>query len=196
MNSIKDHFDKASRQYAKSSNFGLWKYIRSQESRALIQMLPAITDNTTALDLGCGAGFYSNILQQLGIKNITCVDFSANMLGQINNSHYKKIHANIEEFIITEKYDIILCAGALEFVNEPQRVFKNVTSALGKNACFILLYPEKSFFGKLYKYYHKMHGFFIKLYSEDDMALLAREAGLKRLASAKVFPFTKIIKLA
>ena len=69
MNPIQSHFDQASAQYAKASANGIWKFMRNSESRNIVKMLPKINDATTALDLGCGSGYYSDLLKQLGVKN-------------------------------------------------------------------------------------------------------------------------------
>lgn len=195
MSLIKSYFDKASGNYSECSARGLWRLVRNNEARIIINMLPEITDLTTALDLGCGVGFYSDVLRQQGVRNITCVDFSEKMLNQIKNTKkYQKILANIEEFKSNQKYDIVLCAGALEFTKNPQKVFENISSMLNKSGCFILLYPTQNYFGYLYQYYHKRHGISVKLYREKDINIFAKSIGLSFFNSAYASPFSKVIK--
>lgn len=194
VNLVKTHFDKASYHYLQRSERGLWKVVRNREVRTILSLLPEITEATTALDLGCGAGFYSDILWQYGIKNITCVDFSEKMLEQIKNSKYQKISADIEEFKNNEKYDIILCAGVLEFAKQPDRIFKNIAFLLKKTGCAILLYPTKNCLGLIYQYYHRQHGFSIQLYNELSIKKMGETVGLNSLDSKYVFPFSGVVK--
>lgn len=194
MSLIKSYFDEASGNYSEYSAGGLWRLVRNNEARVIINMLPEITDLTTALDLGCGVGFYSDVLRQQGVRNITCVDFSEKMLGQIKNQKYRKILANIEQFQSNQKYDIILCAGALEFTKNSQKVFENISLMLNKSGCFILLYPTQNYFGYLYQYYHKRHRISVNLYREKDINIFAKNVGLKFFNSAYAFPFSKVIK--
>lgn len=73
---------------------------------------------TTALDAGCGSGFHSLLLSQLGVK-VTAVDISKEMLMKLNG-HAREmgfemttVEAAIQELPgkIKEKFDAIVCMG-------------------------------------------------------------------------------------
>lgn len=106
MSSVKSYFDKVSPGYAKASRRLLWKKVRNHEAAAVSELLPEIGPQTRALDLGCGSGFYADLLHKLRILDMTCVDFSEKMLNQITNPEYIKIIADIEKFQSKVKYEL------------------------------------------------------------------------------------------
>lgn len=194
MGLIKSHFDRVSVNYRSSSESGLWSHIRRGEAKVVSEMLPEINAHTTALDLGSGSGFYSDLLRRHRVQLLTCVDFSEKMLAKIERPDYLKISADIEEFRNNEKYDIILCAGALEFTKAPQKVFENVSSMLKMGGSFILLYPRKNYLGRLYRFYHKQHGFTVKLYSDHDLRILADHVDFRLAEQVNISPFSGVVR--
>lgn len=194
MSLTKTHFNKAASNYSKRSGRGLWKAIRNNEVRAVKEMLSEANKAVAALDLGCGAGFYSNILHQQGIKDIVCIDFSEKMLNQIKAPQFQKIHAEIENFHTDRKFDIVLCAGVLEFTAEPQKVFENVSTMLKTGGAFILLYPSKTVLGSFYKNYHWwMHGLSVRLFHRREIQTYAAFAGLNFQRLLRAFPFSEVV---
>ncbi len=195
MNSVKSHFENAAPEYTQKSKSGLWKIIRNAEAKGVMSLLPLTTSATSALELGCGTGYYSDLLLSRKIKNLTCVDFSEEMLNQLKSPLVKKVKADIENYNVNEKFDVILCAGALEFTEDPQKVFENVSSMLSPTGVFILLYPTENFLGRFYRRHHKRNGLNVKLFSDEIIQGLSKAAGLFSAGSLAVFPFTRIVKL-
>lgn len=194
MNTTRSYFDKVSVGYAKASDRFLWKKIRTREALAVSELLPKIGPGTSALDLGCGSGYYTDLLHHHRVLNLTCVDFSVNMLNQINNPVFTKIAADIEKFRSKAKYDIILCAGALEFTQMPESVLANVSSMLNPGGSFILLCPAKSVLGLIYSGYHFGHAIRIKLFDRDDLFALGDKVGLRLQSAEDVLPFSIVAK--
>lgn len=194
MGSVKFFFDQEASDYSARATRGLWKFFREKEAKSILALLPKVTEKTSLLDLGCGSGYYAEILCKQGIRHITCVDISARMLAQIKDPQIEKICSNIENFRITKKYDIILCAGVLEFTQNPERVFENASTMLKEKGCFILLYPKKNFLGYIYKYYHRAHHISIHLFSEKKLKNLGKTKGFKFYGSGKALPFSAVMK--
>lgn len=194
MTAVKIHFDKVSEGYRSLSGRGLWRILRRREAKTVAALLPEINETITALDLGCGSGFYSDLLREQKVRDLTCVDFSEKMLAKIDNPDYLKITADIQVYKSSKKFDIILCAGALEFTEKPQNVFMNVAAMLKPNGVFILLYPLENIFGRIYRLYHGRHGFQIFLYREQQLNNFCAQAGLRKVSLSSVFPFTGIAK--
>lgn len=194
MNQVLEHFNLASKKYVSASNKGLWKIVRNRETSAIQKLVLPVDSKATALDLGCGAGYYSTILKKLGFKKITCVDFSPEMLAQISSSDFIKIESNIETFKSDEKYDLILCAGALEFVDNPNQVFQNVKKMLNPGGAFVILVPNENLFSIFYKLYHRKHRIDVKIHSVDTLNQLAETSGLKLVKYIGVFPMTKVFR--
>lgn len=194
MSSVKSHFDKVSFGYTSASDRLLWKKFRTTEALAVSEMLPRISPTTSALDLGSGSGYYADLLHSHRITQLTCIDFSENMLNQIENPSYIKIVADIEVYKSNGKYDIILCAGALEFIKSPEKVFANVSTMLKSGGSFILLCPSKSFLGRIYRIYHRSHAISVRLYDRDELSSFGSKVGLRTVKTVNVFPFSIVAK--
>lgn len=54
------------------------------EQQAMLSLLPADLSDQVCLDLACGSGRYLRLLQDRGAKHIIGLDYSAEMLAQIN----------------------------------------------------------------------------------------------------------------
>lgn len=194
MNAVKSYFDKVSPEYKKASQRLLWKKVRNREAAAVTDLLPEIGPQTSALDLGCGSGYYADLLHKHQILNLTCVDFSEKMLIQINNPSYIKINANIEKFQSKIKYDVIVCGGALEFTQAPEKVFTNVSKMLNPGGIFILLCPAKGALGRIYRLFHSVHAVPVQLYEREQLSALAAKVGLRMQTALSVLPFSIVAK--
>ena len=196
MSIVQDHFNLVSTKYNSASNSGIWRFFRKQEAKGIQKTLPIVKPEMTALDLGCGAGFYSHFLNQSGFNKVTSVDFSKNMLAQLTGSQFVKVEADIENYLATEKYDFILCAGVLEFVKTPESVFKNVSKMLKPGASFVVLVPNKNFLSYFYGLYHRLHKIDVKIYDQTQLQAFAKKSGLKLVSTFTTFPFAKILKFS
>ena len=79
------------------------------------------------LDIGCGTGFLSELLE--GNFEYTGIDVSANMLEYSAKRGYQTIHKPIETAlpkIDTQSYDFVFCLGALLFVEDAQKAIEHI----------------------------------------------------------------------
>jgi SAM-dependent methyltransferase len=99
--------------------------------------------NTSVLDIGCGTGFYTDILMRMGIKNYTGVD--------ITDTLFDKHHKNFPDFKFIKKdftaekhegkYDLIIMIEVLEHVINDDKLsvaMDNVKNCLAENGIFIV----------------------------------------------------------
>jgi SAM-dependent methyltransferase len=116
------------------------------------------------------------------------------MLNQIKIPQLRKIQTDIESFHTELKFDIVLCAGALEFAAGPEKVFENVSDMLKTGGAFILLYPPKTLFGSFYQQYHWwLHGLSVRLFRKKEIQAYAADAGLNSLRLLRVHPFSEVM---
>ncbi len=79
------------------------------------------------LDIGCGTGFLSELLQ--GNFEYTGIDISSKILDYAAKRGYKTIHKSIETAlseIDTQSYDFVFCLGALLFVEDAQKAIEHI----------------------------------------------------------------------
>ncbi|NES75363.1 MULTISPECIES: class I SAM-dependent methyltransferase [Okeania] len=80
------------------------------------------------LDIGCGTGFLSELLQ--GNFEYTGIDISSKILDYAAKRGYKTIHKSIETAlpeIDTNSYDFVFCLGSLLFVEDSQTAIEHIT---------------------------------------------------------------------
>ena len=188
-NSVRSYFDSVAGGYSRSRSWA-WAYLRGAESRAIWRAIGA-RNYHNVMELGCGSGFYSWGLAGLA-RRLVCVDFSAKMLDQMAVPGAEKINADIQEVTSDAGYDLILCAGALEFVQQPGRVLANVESMLAPEGSFVILAPKRNCAGAVYRHFHRRHDVAVRLFTEADVLKLARSSGLIVREAHDVFPLSTV----
>lgn len=185
-------FDKRASVYNCASSRFPWSLQRKRESKIVSGFIGDIS-GLSALDLGCGAGFYSRLLLSCGAKEVTAVDMSQAMIEHLNSERITGIVGNSETITLSKRFDLVVCAGMMEFTKDPERVFVNARKHVNKGQ-MVMLMPRAGCMGMLYRIYHKLHGLNIRLFDLGQVKVLAEKSGWKLVGSRKVFPFTLVLK--
>ena len=85
---------------------------------------------------------------------------------------------------------------ALEFLERPEEVFNNVANMLKPNGFFIILMPRYSFFGIIYRMFHQLHRFKIKLFKKNDLQHWIQKTSLNIVEYKTVSFFSIFLKLS
>lgn len=94
------------------------------------------------LEIGCGTGYLTGLLQTFPQAAITAVDFAPGMIEtaqkNIGNDRVRFRCEDIEEIRLTDRYDLILSNAAFQWLNHPERTVKKLGNALKKEGilCF------------------------------------------------------------
>jgi len=178
MNRVKAHFDAVAPTYEEQSTRGLWKWLRAREAAAVARLLGTGMMGDV-LELGSGSGYYSRRVFGRGWRSLVCVDFSSEMLERCAVPGCTKVLADVQDYVSERQFDVILCAGVLEFLNQPEAVFANVAKMLRPDGTFIALLPRVGFFGYCYRAFHRWgHGVPIRLFHVAQIQRWAEAAGL------------------
>jgi predicted TPR repeat methyltransferase len=189
----KSYFDQAAADYRTRSSSWPWSFLRELEWGAVKKCLPALASTTKIIDLGCGSGFYLHKLRELGSLELIGVDQSEAMLKEVKSAGFQTICSNMEEPIHIQGADLVLCAGALEFSKHPEQVFSRVSGMLKDSGSFVLLYPDKSFAGNLYRMFHRRHGLMVNIFSDADIQKLGHSAGFQIIKSVSGGPLARVV---
>ncbi len=173
------YFSVHSKEYDKKRKRGVLGKIVEKEKKIVLELLK-VKSGDSVLDLGCGAGYYAGILKEKG-ADVFGVDISQEMIIMLKNKGIQGIKGDIQKIYLGKKFDKVLCAGALEFVEHPEMVVKNAAAHLRKNGLFVLLYPKPSFFGRVYQLYHLSHGMRIRLFSIKIIKKLFEDSGFENV---------------
>lgn len=135
------------------------------------------------LDLGSGAGFYSIFFKNKYRINVLGVDSSPAMVEQLKLNGIEYVLDSIENFVSSEKFDLVLAAGVMEFVDNPEKVFRNILASIAPNGRLVILVPRSGIGGRMYKIHHKLKKCPVQIRSAETY---------KRIASHLGFNFSKI----
>ena len=187
-------FDRQAYNYNAASNRLPWSWQRRREASIVSSLIGNIT-GLHALDLGCGAGFYTRILLSCGAQEVTAVDISPAMVSQLPKERVTGVVGDVETVQFNKQFDIIICAGMLEFTPDPRRVLDNARNQIIDGGFMIVLGPVAGFCGRLYFLYHKLHGLHIHLFDVTNLRDLAESTRWRVNKIIRIFPFTLIMRL-
>ena len=116
----------------KATVFDSYGTMNESRKEFLVQLLPGLIAQMnirTALDLGCGVGFFANCLASMGL-DVTGVDARADNITEARK-RYPGVGfcvQDVEESTILkmEPKDIVLCFGLLYHLENPFRVIRNL----------------------------------------------------------------------
>ena len=122
---------------------------RFEFEKEVIDIILKHKNSGNVLDLGCGEGGNSIELAKHGFE-VTCVDISETVIKRLkefcskNSIAAKIICADLDRYIIDEKYDIILSTGVYHFLSQGEiyRLLgeaRKMTNKNGLNIFYVLL---------------------------------------------------------
>lgn len=188
------YFDARAPGYRAATARGLWAWLRRREAAA-VMALTGNPDGLSVLDLGCGAGFYADLLANQGARPVVAVDASAPMLAAIADPRIEKRVGDAATVALDQRFDRIILAGLLEFVEDDAAVMRNARRHLADGGRIVALFPPDGAASQLYRLFHRSHGVSITLFSPDRIDALADAAGLRRISQRPVWPLALVCAL-
>ncbi|XHF85999.1 malonyl-ACP O-methyltransferase BioC [Vibrio sp. HN007] len=130
---IAEAFGKAATNYDKHAEF------QRQVGHELLSMMPETLEGKRVLDIGCGTGYFSELLADKGAK-VTAADISVEMLEQAETRCGSKVEfyqqADAENLPFeSEQFDYVFSSLALQWcedISEPLKELKRVTKPGGQ----------------------------------------------------------------
>ena len=156
---VKEYFSRLKKPYASDANW-LWRFLRNRE-KILFYKIVQDLNKQTCLDLGAGSCEYSKILLNMGTEHSVCVDFSSSLMLEEDNPGIEKIPYDVESFETDQKYDLILCLGILEFLDQPKNFIMRLKLFLKPEGKIILLLPISMIASYIYMFSYLLKGIFI-----------------------------------
>ena len=185
------YFDKKASNYNYNSYSFPWSIIRNLEAKSVVKLIGNIK-NSCVFDIGSGSGFYTKLMINNKAKKVYALDGSKKMLNNIHVKNVIKINKNAEKFQLNRKFNKIICAGLLEFVDSPELILKNIKKHALKDCRLVILCPSDNLLGKLYKFYHFKNKIKIKLFNINEFAKILKKTGWS-IISTKHIAFSHII---
>lgn len=148
MTSIADHYETHLAEHYSWLFGGLPE--RTKENREYFERL-GLKGSGRALDIGCGSGFQSIPLAQLGYR-VTGVDLSKTLLAELRRNAgdlpIETVCDDILHYIVSAKADLELCVCMgdtlthLVSFGDVQRLLRDVQRVLAPGGCFVLAFRD------------------------------------------------------
>lgn len=101
--------------------------------------------NARILDIGAWTGALANDIRNAGFPNITCMDISDKVVhdGQLEFPYFHWIRADIEDFFLAIKFDIIIMGEIIEHLFDPYGVINRLRTNLTPNGVILYTIPTE-----------------------------------------------------
>jgi 2-polyprenyl-3-methyl-5-hydroxy-6-metoxy-1,4-benzoquinol methylase len=174
------YYSGLARDYEGFVSRGPLRWLRQLEREAVLTLsglAQPTCQGKTLLDAGCGAGFYSLFAKSRGVQ-VTAMDavpaFVERLAAQVDSCWV----GDIEQTAPDVQYDIVICAGVLDFVVSAQRAFDNLCRHVAPNGRLVLLVPRAGPCGWAYRLEKRIAGMKVNLFSPRWLEAQARSHGL------------------
>ena len=191
---VADYFSARALDYQSRSSRFPWTWTRKREAHA-VRALVGDVAGADVLELGAGAGFYTRELVRGGAGHVWAVDISAAMLASLPRGPITAVHGDAATVRLERRFPVLLCAGMLEFVADPLAVLANAAQHAEAQERFVILVPRSNLVGRMYRRFHRAHGFAIHLFDRAWFETAAPRTGWSMAAAVRVFPFSLAVRL-
>ncbi|MGZ3686797.1 MAG: class I SAM-dependent methyltransferase [Bdellovibrionota bacterium] len=191
-----EYFQRRSEAYDSVVAAGPLKYLRLREQSEVFRLLdfPSAVGRTF-LDMGCGSGMYSAVARRAGL-HVTAVDVSPGMVEAAKKVADRVILGDIDTFESDSQFDLVLCSGALEFVLEPERAFRNLAQLLAPGGRLVIQVPTSDrIWGNLYRIEKRFSGMQVNLFSAEWFRRQAQDLGHQLTAVSRPLPYNMVIRI-
>jgi SAM-dependent methyltransferase len=109
--------------------------VRQAFAAELLEEVRKQTNVTSALDVGCGVGYFSKFLSEMSLE-VTAIDGREENTAEAKRRHpeISFITRNVEDSTLPEigTFDFVLCVGLLYHLENPLRAIRNLRAMTGK----------------------------------------------------------------
>ena len=171
------YFENVASRYKEASARAPWRWIRALELQAVRREIsPSSIDEV--LELGCGAGFYTENFLSSVAKSIVAVDNSPTMLNNVSGSDgVETVCSPIESLNLKRTFDLIFSAGLLEFLENPRSLFAIASRHAKETSRLFLLAPRDCPIIQFYVLKHRLNSVSVRIINRREMEDLARSEG-------------------
>ena len=183
--SCQKFYDRNARTYdAEQEKFA---FVRGPEKKIVLETLDAICKpGQVVLEIGAGTGRFTTLIAPR-VKQVTAVDISGNMLGQLAEkmagerlANIRPLHGDFIGIDFPERFDLIVGFSAIEYIKDKEALFRKMAELLKPGGRLVLTTPHHTFirwWGRLGNYFRQK--VFMAAYSKKTMARLLETNGLK-----------------
>ena len=194
MPSYQNYFDDQANKYSENSDKGFWVFLRKKEKEAVLKALEPFA-GMRCVDLGCGSGYYTQLLLSYSPSLMVSIDRSLTMLYHLKGKGILRAQADIQTVAFQNTFDRVLCAGALEFLESIDPFLKNAKTLLAQDGLMTILLPKRGIWGFFYKIFHWSHSVPIQLFSYRKLENKLNKYGFNLQEITCPTPMTYVLKI-
>jgi 2-polyprenyl-3-methyl-5-hydroxy-6-metoxy-1,4-benzoquinol methylase len=147
------------------------------------RFFPAAQANAqaNALDIGCAAGYFLELLKKDGWKNVEAIELDTGMLQGLRSRRHQVSDLPLEQFVPARRYGLITLFDVLEHLPELNHDFAKLSAMLDEKGIIALVTPDfgsfqRKLFGKRwFQFKPREH---IYYFTEKTLKTLAARHGL------------------
>lgn len=140
MNNYKVNWD----AYGNDRNLERHRLLRKYHKQAtniFVNYFKILKTNLSVIDVGCGGGFYLEILRNLGFNSIEGIDVSYPFVEKSKEKGFNVKFKSIYDLNCLNKYDVVICCDILEHLNKLGLALQNILKSLKKNGILYISVP-------------------------------------------------------
>jgi 2-polyprenyl-3-methyl-5-hydroxy-6-metoxy-1,4-benzoquinol methylase len=180
-----DFYARTSGRYARRRPHGIREPVLARQRKRIVELAsPRASDSV--LDIGCGAGQIAALLRPM-VASICGVDASPEMVALARPWLDEESHALLETLDLGRKFDLIVCCGVFDFVDDPAAGLDAIRRHLAPEGRAVVSAAAVSLIGIGYALVRRLQGVRVRLYTPHRLRALAAARGL-RCAAVRRLP--------
>lgn len=153
--------------------------------RQAILRLAAPRTGDRVLDVGCGSGDMVRLLRD-AVSEVWGVDASPEMLAQARPWLDHAVTGYAEDLLLCRHFDLVLCCGVLDFVEDPGAVLRSIARHLAPSGRAVVAASGRTAIGAVYALVRALGGVRVTLYSASQLAGLVAVSRLRCLQIGQI----------
>jgi SAM-dependent methyltransferase len=101
---------------------------------------------SSALDIGCAAGYFLDLLKQEGWRHVEGIELDPRMVASLRKRSYAIADVPLEQFVPSKRYQLITLFDVLEHLPDINNDFEKLSSMLAENGIIALVTPNYASF--------------------------------------------------
>ncbi len=190
------YFETSSQAYHGQLERDRLKPLRARERQAVFDLARLCQCSGRMIDIGCGTGVYALAAKAVGLS-VTAIDVSPWAIDQLRGKVDVALVGDVESLEMAGGYEIVVCAGVLDYVSDPAVAFKNLCGLVGPAGKLVILVPRVGIGGSLHALIAKLSfGLRVNLFDHAWLAREARRWGLELVQTRRPLPHNLVALFA
>jgi ubiquinone/menaquinone biosynthesis C-methylase UbiE len=170
--------------YSSDRSRGLRAGVLVRQRQAILRLAAPRTGDRV-LDVGCGSGDMVRLIRDV-VSEVWGVDASPGMIAQARPLLDHAVTGYAEDLLLRRHFDLVLCCGVLDFVDDPAAVLRGIARHLAPSGRAVVAAAGRTAIGAMYALARALGGVRVTLYGASQLARLAAVSRLRCLEVGQI----------